>query len=348
MKKAPRILDIAQLAGVSPATVDRVLNQRPGVRGPTVQRVLKAATRLEYLSPAGVAAELKPRPMRLAFLLPAGSNRVIHMFGDAIAYLQEQLAPFNVRCRREPIDEFNPQALAQALLRLRGRADGVAFMALEHPLVREAVQTLAEAGVPCVTLISDLPGSERVAYVGLDNVATGRTAGYLLARLAGAQAQSGKFALIAGSLSYRAHRDREFGFMQIMQEMGLAGHVIGPREGLDDTATTARLARALLDQHTDLAGIYNIGGAAEGVGHALKAAGLDRKVVFVGHGLTSDIRGLLIDGTLDAVIMQDPQAAILSCVRVLSGLRDGGREGLEAAARVKPLSGIVVFKENLP
>ncbi|MEI2415758.1 LacI family DNA-binding transcriptional regulator [Orrella sp. JC864] len=347
MKQAPRIIDIARLAGVSTATVDRVLNQRPGVRAPTAQRVLKAATRLEYLSPSGVAAELRPRPMRLVFLLPAGSNRVIHMFGDAIGYSQEHLAPFNVRCRHEPIDQFNPQALAQALLRLRGRADGVAFMALEHPLVREAVQGLARAGVPSVTLISDLPGSERVAYIGLDNVAAGRTAGYLLARLAGAQGQAGKFALIAGSLSYRAHRDREFGFTQIMEEQGMAGRIIGAREGLDDAAMTQRLARSLLEQHPDLAGIYNIGGASEGVGQALKAAGLARKVVFVGHGLTSDIRALLIDGTMDAAIMQDPQAAILSCVRVLSSLRDG-REGLEAAARAKPLSGIVIFRENLP
>ena len=43
------VKDIAFQAGLSTATVDRVLNQRAGVRSGTVQRVLKAATELDYL-----------------------------------------------------------------------------------------------------------------------------------------------------------------------------------------------------------------------------------------------------------------------------------------------------------
>ena len=44
-----RVVDIARAAQVSTATVDRVLNRRPGVRDATVQRVLKAAGDLDYL-----------------------------------------------------------------------------------------------------------------------------------------------------------------------------------------------------------------------------------------------------------------------------------------------------------
>ena len=56
-------------------------------------------------------------------------------------------------------------------------------MPLEHPLVREAVHTLAEEGVPVVTLVSDLSNSRRAGYVGLDNRAAGRTAALLLGLL---------------------------------------------------------------------------------------------------------------------------------------------------------------------
>jgi LacI family transcriptional regulator len=71
-----RIADVARLAGVSLATVDRVLNQRPGVRAATVQRVLKAAAELGYVMDGALPASA-PKPLRLAFLLPAGTNRFL-------------------------------------------------------------------------------------------------------------------------------------------------------------------------------------------------------------------------------------------------------------------------------
>ena len=50
--RAARVADIARAAGVSTATVDRVLNGRAGVRAATAQRVLKAAAALDYLPEA--------------------------------------------------------------------------------------------------------------------------------------------------------------------------------------------------------------------------------------------------------------------------------------------------------
>jgi LacI family transcriptional regulator len=100
----------------------------------------------------------------------------------------------------------------------------------------------------------------------------------------------------------------------------------------------------LLGQHPDLAGIYNIGGGADGVGRALKEMGRERGIVFVGHGLTPDTRGLLIDGTMDAVITQNPQNAMMGCVAIFDNLRAGrdAWQGVEA-----PRSEII-FRENIP
>ena len=67
--------------------------------------------------------------------------------------------------------------------------------------------------------------------------------------------------MIAGSLSYRAHEEREMGFLHLFEEMFPAIEVVGLREGHDDEAQELPPDRALLAQHPDLAGIYNIGGA---------------------------------------------------------------------------------------
>lgn len=348
MSKHPRIPDIAQLSGVSTATVDRVLNQRAGVRSATVQRVMQAAISLGYLPQAEAQATLQaqPQPLRLMVLIPEGSNRFLQMLGDVIGYAQEHWAPFNVRCQAAYIESFNPDALAKALLLHGKRCDGIAFMALEHPVVREAVAQLAEQGVPTVTLISDLSSSRRAAYVGLDNRAAGRTAGYLIARFMGplAHSRNARVAMIVGSLRYRAHEEREAGFLHLFEEQFPLVKVVGVREGQDDAERNYQQARSLLEQHPDLAGIYNIGGGAEGIGRALKEAGLEHKVVFIGHGLTPDTRALLIDGTMDAVITQNPLGAVMNCVRIFANLRDGR----DATSGVEVTRSQVIFRENLP
>jgi LacI family transcriptional regulator len=208
--------------------------------------------------------------------------------------------------------------------------------------VREAVATLAGRGVPVVTVISDLGNSQRVGYVGLDNRAAGRTAGYLIGRFIGAR--DAKVALVAGSLRYAAHQEREAGFLHLLEELLPKLTVVGLREGLDDTEKNYRQTRTLLEHHPDLAGIYNIGGASDGIARALQECGMQHKVVFIGHDLTPDTRAQLIDVSTDAVITQNPLSTITSCVRIFADLRDGR----PALSGVETTRSQVVFRENLP
>ena len=150
--------------------------------------------------------------------------------------------------------------------------------------------------------------------------------------------------MIAGSLAYRGHEDREIGFMQVMAEHFPQLQVVGVREGRDDAETNYRHTVALLRQHPDLAGLYNIGGGAEGVGRALQEHRAGERAIVVAHGLTPDTRALLTDGTLDAVINQHPQTMILNVVRIFTNRRDGR----SASAGVEPMRISIVLKDNLP
>jgi LacI family transcriptional regulator len=313
------------------------------VRPATAERVLRAAAELSYLPAAQLHAALAPPPLELLFVLPTQSSRYLRMLGERVGYSQDDWAPLNVACRVAYAPAFDAEALA-SLLRRRGRRFGaVAFMALDHPAVREATAWLADQGVPTVTLVSDLPDSRRVAYVGLDNRAAGRTAAFLIGRFLGPLPRA-KVVMIAGSLSYRAHGEREAAFQQFFEEQHPQMTVVGLREGYDDERTNYRQTRALLEQHPDLAAIYNIGGGAEGIGRGLKEARHERRIVFIGHGLTPDTRALLVDGTMDAVINQSPQSALMNCVRIVANLRDGR----EPMSGVEATRSQVIFRENLP
>jgi LacI family transcriptional regulator len=349
-QKLPRMEDIALNASVSLATVDRVLHGRSGVRSSTAQRVIKAAVDLGYsLNTAeteAIAHGAFAKPLRLKFLIPEGSNKFLQMLGDVITYSQDHWAPYRVRCQAEYIESFNPEALAKQLINQGKKCDGIAFMALEHPLVREAVSSLADAGIPTITLISDLSNSRRVAYVGLDNRAAGRTAAYIIARFMSAKTHTkrAKVAMIAGSLSYRAHEEREAGFLHLFKEQYPNVEVVGLREGQDDSEKNYQQTCGLLEQHSDLGGIYNIGGGSDGIARAINETKLAGKLVFIGHGLTPDTRALLISGTMDAVITQNPQTAVMSCVRIFSNLRDRR----EVNSGVEVVRSQVIFRENLP
>ena len=153
-----RIDDVARLAGVSTATVDRVLNQRPGVRAVTVQRVLKAAGRARLRARGATCRRGALKPLRLAFLLPAGTNRFLTMLGRLIAASQDQLALVqHASAASIIIESFKPELLAQHLLRMAGA------MSTASPSWRWSIRrcarrstALAERGVPAVTLISDI------------------------------------------------------------------------------------------------------------------------------------------------------------------------------------------------
>src|SRR4029453_12904870 len=124
-----RARDIARAAGVSPATVDRVLNRRAGVRAATAQRVVEAPPAFDYLPRQQLYEALRPKPMRLAFLLPAGTNRYLRMLGEHISASDDQHVTFNVTSRCHFVEGFNPQALARSLRHHAQRAEGIAFMA---------------------------------------------------------------------------------------------------------------------------------------------------------------------------------------------------------------------------
>ena len=314
------IEDVAVEAGVSVATVDRVLNGRAAVRAPTAERVEKAIRRLNY-QPDRLAARLaRGREYRFCFILPEGSNAFM-------ATLAEAVQAEALRMEREKVvidllhtDVFDAQQLATTLDTIGSIYDGVAVVALDHPRVREALNALAERGVTVVTLVSDVPSSKRVHYVGIDNSAAGRTAATLMGRYL--SDRRGKVGLIAGSLSLRDHIERQFGFEQVMAHDFPNLTLLPVREGRDDRVKVQGVAEQLLADHKDLIGLYNVGAGSGGIAAALEQAGRARDMVFITHELTEDTRRALIDGTIDIIINQDAGHEVRSAIRVLMSKAD--------------------------
>ena len=309
-----RLHDVAREAGVSLATVDRVLNARSGVRAGTVQRVQAAVERLAYRPDPAAANLARVRAWRLVFLLPGGSNSFVDLLRVELDALGPWLAEQRARAEVRSTDTFSPAATAAAIDALRGQCDAAVLMVQDHPLVRAGIERLAQAGVCIVTLVSDVPVAGRAHFVGIDNVAAGRTAATLLGRFAGPRAA--RVGIVMGARSLRDHAERLLGFQQVMAEQHPQLELLAPIEGHDSSARTGPRVRQLLRQHPDLAGLYSIGAGNRGIESALKSAGAAGRVVWICHELTPDARRALQEGTASAVINQAAAHEVRSACRV--------------------------------
>lgn len=330
----PTLTDLAKAAGVSTATVDRVLNDRPGVSARTRDMVRKAARAVGYLPDV----EDPVTPMTFTALLPPGTNPFIT---DLRAHLVNaaKRAP-GVTLDLPPIADLDPVTMADALGQVTG-VQGVAVVALNHPRVHAALLRLTAQGIPVVTVASDLPDTRRLAYVGIDNMRAGRLAGQVIARFQGPDPQ-GKVAVFAGSLSYRGHQEREMGLRQYLSEDAPNMQLLEIRESQEDRDHAYDLTRALLDTHPDLRAIYNAGGGTSGIARALTEAGRAHDIITVAHEATDANKALLLDGTLDAIIDQDVRAEAIETLATLIAAANG------IAHAVTPPRLQLVLKENLP
>ncbi len=329
------VAQIARQAGVSAATVDRVLNERDGVRARTREIVLQVATQLGYFGPVQEAAQDR---IRLDFILPAGTNSFIRALKTHL--LQEAAARGDVIARLHEIEGFDPERLSAKLRDIQGRTDAVGLVGLDHPQVREEINALGRSGVKVATLVSDLPAVDKVGYVGVDNRAAGRLAGMLLGRFIARQGRQ-RIAVFMGSLAYRGHEERQMGFRSILNEDFPELEIAGLAEVSDDRDRAYRETLRFLEEGS-IAGIYNIGSGNQGIARALRERHCERDVVFLGHDLTDATRLMLLDRTMDAVIDQNPRVEAREVIRLLASSVKGSMEQ-EYLPRLQ-----VVFRENIP
>jgi len=339
----PTVHDIAAEAGVSLATVDRVLNNRPGVRGVTRDKVERAIATLGYVRDVAAANLAKSRSYPLVFILPEGDNTFMRGLAAEVEAAKARSAVERTAITVLSVPAFDAAALAAALEKARALGPaGVAVVAIDAPEVVAAVDRLREDGIAVVTLVSDLPGSSRDHFAGVDNIAAGRTAGSLMGRFLGGR--EGPVAIVAGSMLVRDHRDRLEGFSAAMAESAPGRRLLPVVEGHDDPTEVEQLVSKLVADHADLAGIYSLGAGNRGLITALEKAGRQRDVCAIAHELTPHSRRALSCGTLDALLNQDAGHEVRSAVRVLKARADGlAVIGAQERIRIE-----IFLKDNLP
>lgn len=322
MARRPTIADLAREAGVSVATVDRVLNARENVREETARRVCEAAGRIGYHATRLIEQRLQVElpEYRLGFVLQKERQAFYQTFA-AEAEHAVKVAP---AIRGRAVIEFSatqsPAEVSELMRRVGKRVDALAATAVNHQHVTAAVTELKAAGVPTFALLSDFGQGERASYVGVNNLKVGRIAAWMLATAIHAP---GKIAVFVGGHRWHGHDLRETGFRSFFREFHPRFTVLDTLVNLETRQLTYEATLDLLERHPDLSGIYLAGGGMEGAIAALREVRAPGEVALVVNELTPESRAALSDRYVIMAIVT-PLAALC---RDLVGLMVEAAEG---------------------
>ena len=305
--------DIARHAGVSRATVDRVLNGRDGVRPHTAQLVNEAAETLRRKNfDLGAPATIKST-RRIATILPKGPNPFVNNFANRIrehAHKELEVAVFRSASFRATDAIYSLNTLGDGF-------DAIVLVAPDVPAVNEAVRRRRSAGGLVVALASPIAAAD--FYVGLDNRAAGRIAGQLVSRFV--RPSEGIVALVIGNHSYRGQEEREVGFRAVLaherNELGIKTVI---SDEVDDMSYE-EACDALIEETPDLVAIYNTGSGNLGLARSLEKHS-KQEIVLVGHDLTEPTRGLLLSGIMDALVSQSAAQEADAVIEAIRGRYD--------------------------
>jgi len=303
------VKEIALQAGLGTATVDRVLNGRGGVRAGTVARVEKAIAELD-----AQAGQLSIAGRRLIVdLLVEAPQTFIDELESALRRELPLMQPAAFRVRSEMRTRFPVPQIAEALARAeRTGSHGVILMAPDAPALAERIRALARAEIPVITLASDMPGSGRSSYVGLDNGRAGETAAWIIART---RPDAARVLVTIRNPGFRGEGERAAGFRAALSRLLPRAEVAELTEGTDGPAFIDRLL-AVAGKGAPPDALYSICGGNRRLLSALQGAKV-RPTLVIGHDLDPDNRVLLAEGALDAVIYHDLAEDIRTACRVV-------------------------------
>lgn len=275
------IKKIAEIAGVHPATVDKVLHNRPGVSDEVRERVQKLIDELGYKpNPAGRVLQQQGKEFIIAAIL---------VKVDALPYIKEGIEKgireqtgLDIKIHWYLTSYSDAGQQAQNIDKaVEEKADGIIISPISSNRVREAINRAADAGIPVIATNSDIEGTRRLCYVGQDGLRASRVAGRTMGNLLRGR---GRIAIISSAIdsennSYHV-KVREDGFRDFLRETFPDIEIVTAVESFEDPEITYRETLNLLQNRRDLDGLYVTCGGLSQVGDAIRESGrTDLKVI---------------------------------------------------------------------
>lgn len=299
---------IANIAGVSRGTVDRVLNKRGGVNPETQSKVLEVAAALNYTpNRLGKTLAVKKKNLKFGYIL-FGSTSSNPFFEDIISGIKRkasELKEYGISVDIRQSSLGRPERQVELIDELvASGVTGIVLTPINHPMVASKINEIKKLGVLVVTANSDISNCERIAYVGSDCIKGGKTAAGLMALITGGRANIGT---IIGSNFVVGHAERVRGFQEHLAQNFPDMHVVETVCNNDDDLESFEVTKDMLEQHPEIDALFLAAAGVKGACRAVRKMGLSGKLHIVSFDTVPHTRKMLKEGVISATLGQQPE-----------------------------------------
>ena len=299
MSRKFSLKEIALQSGLSLASIDRVIHDRPNVSASAKRRVELAVGELERQYEAAL---ITGRRFVIDVIMQAPkrfTTEVKNAFEVELPAMRP--ASFGARFHiAEHLSEEDVISLTKAIKRRGSR--GIVMKLPNSELTNKLASELLREHIPVVTYVTDIQQHNRTAYIGMDNNQAGAVAAYLVGKML--PIKGSKILLTLSSNVFDGEEQRASGFKRIIKERFSHIGIVTVSEGQGLERSTYQLVERALAHHADIEAVYSIGGANRSILSAFRDSARECKV-YAAHDLDKENQKLLSQGEIDFVIYHD-------------------------------------------
>lgn len=334
------IKDIADLAGVSRGTVDRVLNNRSGVSPQTAEKIKEIAKALDYRpNRAGIALAAQKKKYKIGVILFSKDNPFFDEVSQGVQEKAKELKDYGVATITKRV-EFDATAQLLAIDDLlKEGVHGLMLAPYNDPSIQEKIDQLVELGIPVVTVNTDISGSKRMAYVGSDYFKGGTMVAGLLSLMSEGDIKLG---IVSGSEKVLCHSERIRGLQETIKSRYPSIQISQIVENHDDEFESYALTREMLKEHPEINAIFFVAAGVFGGCRAIKESKRKMKVITFDDVPTT--KEMLEEGVISTTISQMPYK---QGSKSLDLLFEYLTSGVEPKEELNFVEHIIKIRENL-
>lgn len=295
---------IADMAGVSRATVDKVIHNRPGVSHVVREKIKNLILETNYQPIHIHTLQNNTAQVKIAVIMPELQEYFMHNIkaGMDASYLEYKPSGFEVDYYY--CNSYDPQSLIAILQHLKNTPiDGIALRGISHEKIYDLISDFADNNIPTFTFDADLPESRRISFVGEDLYMTGRIGASLLCKSIGYE---GQIAVLVGGINVTTSTKRLQGFRSYIEEFAPKVQIVAIEETLTQQMITYQKTTQLLNRFPNLKGMWNAVGHSEQMAQAVIDADKKQKVRLGSLIFTPEIMRLIKEGVIDHTIGLTP------------------------------------------